>query len=204
MESRKAHWDHIYAKPENEVSWYQENPAVSLELIRAAGTPQAAAIIDVGGGASRLVDALLAEGYSDLTVLDLSAKALAGRRRRGACRSDFRQAGDPGGSLSSSRAGRGRQNRRRRLLKSPRTLFSLNPVLSMISDARMPCTAFSINFLIIGFTVPTGARPRYEAYRGKLPIRAACHSGQPRRFLREACETAAARRPCCTKAMWIM
>jgi hypothetical protein len=42
MESRKAHWDHIYAKPENEVSWYQENPAVSLELIRAAGTPQAA------------------------------------------------------------------------------------------------------------------------------------------------------------------
>jgi hypothetical protein len=64
MESRRAHWDHIYAiKPENELSWYQENPAVSLELIRAAGTPKVAAIIDVGGGASRLVDALLAEGY---------------------------------------------------------------------------------------------------------------------------------------------
>jgi hypothetical protein len=78
MESRQAHWDNVYAaKAERELSWYQENPAVSLELIRTAGTPKGAAIIDIGGGVSRLVDALLSEGFCDLTVLDLSEKALA-------------------------------------------------------------------------------------------------------------------------------
>src|SRR5262245_6115463 len=77
MQGRQAHWDHVYAaKPESELSWFQENPAVSLGLIRAAGTPKGGALIDVGG-ASRLVDALLAEGFCDLTVLDLSRKALA-------------------------------------------------------------------------------------------------------------------------------
>ncbi|HMF05968.1 MAG TPA: class I SAM-dependent methyltransferase, partial [Methylocella sp.] len=83
MAGRQAHWDHICGtRSESELSWYQENPAVSLELIRAAGTPKVAAIIDVGGGASRLVDALLAEGYCDLTVLDLSEKALAAAKTR--------------------------------------------------------------------------------------------------------------------------
>jgi hypothetical protein len=76
MDSRQAHWDHVYAaKPERALSRFQENP-VSLELIRASGTAKAAAIIDVGGGASHLVDALLAAGFCDLTVLDISERAL--------------------------------------------------------------------------------------------------------------------------------
>jgi SAM-dependent methyltransferase len=83
MESRQAHWDNVYvAKPERELSWYQETPTISLELIRTAGTPKGAAIIDIGGGASRLIDALLAEGFCDLTVLDLSEKALAAAQSR--------------------------------------------------------------------------------------------------------------------------
>ncbi len=83
MESRRAHWDNIYAaKAESELSWYQENPAVSLALIHATGTPKGAAIIDIGGGASRLAGVLLAEGYCDLTVLDLSEKALSAARTR--------------------------------------------------------------------------------------------------------------------------
>jgi ubiquinone/menaquinone biosynthesis C-methylase UbiE len=89
MQGRQAHWDHVYAaKPESELSWFQENPAVSLELIRAAGTPKGGALIDVGGGASRLVDALLAEGLCDLTVLDLSRNALAAAKTRLGPRAD--------------------------------------------------------------------------------------------------------------------
>lgn len=83
MESRQANWDNMYAtRAESDLSWYQENPVVSLELIRATGTLKGAAIIDIGGGASRLVDALLAEGYCDLTVLDLSKTALAAAQAR--------------------------------------------------------------------------------------------------------------------------
>jgi trans-aconitate methyltransferase len=77
-DSRRAHWQNVYtSKAENEVSWFQETPAPSLELITAAGATHASAIIDIGGGASRLVDALAAQGFADLTVLDLSAAALA-------------------------------------------------------------------------------------------------------------------------------
>lgn len=79
----KEHWDKVYAsKGEDQVSWFQETPAVSLELIARTGVAPDAAIIDVGGGASRLVDALLARGFTDLTVLDLSAAALAASRLR--------------------------------------------------------------------------------------------------------------------------
>jgi hypothetical protein len=75
---RRAHWEKVYTtKAEEEVSWFQECPVASLELIHATGVPKDAAIIDVGGGASRLVDALLYEGYSHITVLDLSEQALA-------------------------------------------------------------------------------------------------------------------------------
>jgi trans-aconitate methyltransferase len=78
LESRQAHWDRIYvAKAENELSRYQEVPAVSLEFIKAAGIKQDAAIIDIGGGVSPLAGALLAQGFRDVTVLDLSKKALA-------------------------------------------------------------------------------------------------------------------------------
>jgi hypothetical protein len=81
--NRQAHWDNVYqTKGERDVSWFQENPDISLDLIRATGVESDAAIIDVGGGASRLVDALSAEGFSSITVLDLSEQALATSRAR--------------------------------------------------------------------------------------------------------------------------
>lgn len=81
--SRQAHWESIYTtKGENEVSWFQQSPAPSLELITQAGATHASAIIDIGGGASRLVDHLVAQGFEDVTVLDLSGAALEAARRR--------------------------------------------------------------------------------------------------------------------------
>jgi len=75
---RQAHWQGVYkTKGEQDVSWFQESPAISLDLIRATGTGVDASVIDIGGGASRLVDALLDLGYQDVTVLDLSEQALA-------------------------------------------------------------------------------------------------------------------------------
>jgi SAM-dependent methyltransferase len=84
---RQVHWEKVYqTKSEREVSWFQESPAISLDLIRATGVSTKASIIDIGGGASRLVDALIGEGYASITVLDLSAKALAtSQSRLGAC-----------------------------------------------------------------------------------------------------------------------
>jgi len=77
-EQRQAHWQAVYStKGEREVSWFQETPAISLELIHATGAGRDAALIDIGGGASRLVDALLAETYRAVTVLDVSEEALA-------------------------------------------------------------------------------------------------------------------------------
>ena len=74
MTDRSPHWENVYAtKGEAEVSWFQDNPAISLAMIRAATADHSAGIIDIGGGASRLVDAPLHEGYRDLAVLDLSA-----------------------------------------------------------------------------------------------------------------------------------
>jgi ubiquinone/menaquinone biosynthesis C-methylase UbiE len=79
----KAHWETVYrTKRADEVSWFQREPAISLSLIRRAAPETSARIIDVGGGASRLVDALLGTGYSHLTVLDLSPTALAQARAR--------------------------------------------------------------------------------------------------------------------------
>lgn len=74
MTDRRAHWDQTYAaKDDTQVSWYQPNPDRSLALIKSVG---AASVIDVGAGASRLTDALLAQGYADLTALDISPVAL--------------------------------------------------------------------------------------------------------------------------------
>src|ERR1700747_118312 len=82
-ESRQAHWQNVYAKKgENEVSWFQENPAPSLELIAQVGVTSAPAIIDIGGGASRLVDSLIDRDFEDVTVLDLSAAALEAAKAR--------------------------------------------------------------------------------------------------------------------------
>jgi SAM-dependent methyltransferase len=80
---RKQHWEQIYAtKVSDTVSWFQEHADQSVRLIHHTGLDKKAAIIDVGGGASKLVDDLVAEGYSDLTVLDLSPSALAVAKQR--------------------------------------------------------------------------------------------------------------------------
>ena len=80
---RQTHWQNIYqTKGERQVSWFQEMPTISLDLIRATGVGPDASIIDIGGGASRLVDGLIAAGFHSLTVLDISEKALATSRER--------------------------------------------------------------------------------------------------------------------------
>ena len=76
-EASKTHWETVYTtKAENEVSWFQDNPALSLELIDLVRPARDAAIVDIGGGASRLVDCLLARGFERVTVLDISQAAL--------------------------------------------------------------------------------------------------------------------------------
>ncbi len=80
---RQAHWDQVYrSKDDREVSWFEESPALSLDLIRATGVLHKAPIIDIGGGASRLVDALLDDGFEDVSVLDVSPAALARSKAR--------------------------------------------------------------------------------------------------------------------------
>lgn len=80
---RHFHWENVYqTKGESDVSWFQRNPAISLDLIRATGTTNTASVIDIGGGASRLVDVLLDAGFENVTVLDLSEKALATSKAR--------------------------------------------------------------------------------------------------------------------------
>ena len=79
----KEHWETVYTNKETDaVSWFQPHADLSLDLIRATGMGLDAAIIDVGGGASTLVDDLLKEGYSDLTVLDLSMAAMDAAKKR--------------------------------------------------------------------------------------------------------------------------
>ena len=79
----KAHWNSLYAsKKSTEVSWHQTHLEKSLELIRATGVDESARIIDVGGGASTLVDDLLAAGFRHLTVLDISSAAIQNARTR--------------------------------------------------------------------------------------------------------------------------
>jgi 2-polyprenyl-3-methyl-5-hydroxy-6-metoxy-1,4-benzoquinol methylase len=81
--AREAHWNAVYTdKADTEVSWFEQTPETSLALIRSTGAGPAAAIIDIGGGSSRLVDSLLGEGYRDVTVLDMSERALANAKSR--------------------------------------------------------------------------------------------------------------------------
>lgn len=77
-----ALWDKAYALGESSRSWFQQEPALSLRMLDAAGVTPDASLIDVGGGASTLVDAVLARGFSDVTVLDLSAAGLSHARSR--------------------------------------------------------------------------------------------------------------------------
>ncbi|NNE26141.1 MAG: class I SAM-dependent methyltransferase [Saprospiraceae bacterium] len=74
---RKKHWDHIYTvRKFEEVSWFQSKPTVSLDLINTLQPDKTKSIIDIGGGDSFLVDFLLEDGYQDVTVLDISEKAI--------------------------------------------------------------------------------------------------------------------------------
>ena len=79
----KSHWVQIYHTFDPaQLSWYEQYPRLSLELIHRTGASKAAQIIDVGGGTSRLVDELLAEGYQHVTVLDIVERALELTRQR--------------------------------------------------------------------------------------------------------------------------
>ena len=80
---RQRHWERVYASRQStEVSWYQPRPERSLRLIRDAGVPPDTPLIDVGGGASTLVDHLLDDGYRDVAVLDVAASAFEHARKR--------------------------------------------------------------------------------------------------------------------------
>lgn len=83
MQDPKAHWEAVYAtRAADAVSWYQAEPRLSLEMISASGVAADQPLIDVGGGASVLVDRLLERGYRRLTVLDIAGSALAEAKRR--------------------------------------------------------------------------------------------------------------------------
>lgn len=80
---RKQHWEQVYTtKASDAVSWFQEHADQSLRMLHNTGLGKNAAIIDVGGGTSTLVDDLVAEGYTDVTVIDLSSAALAVAKQR--------------------------------------------------------------------------------------------------------------------------
>jgi SAM-dependent methyltransferase len=79
----REHWQNVYlTKRETEVSWFQTIPELSLALIRSVSATPRSVIIDIGGGASRLVDALLHEGFEAVSVLDVSEAALSAAKAR--------------------------------------------------------------------------------------------------------------------------
>jgi len=83
VDARREHWETVYAtKSPDEVSWYQRSPDVSLAMIRGAGLTAESGIVDVGGGASTLVDHLLAEGCRRVAVVDIAARALERSKQR--------------------------------------------------------------------------------------------------------------------------
>ncbi|URD61120.1 class I SAM-dependent methyltransferase [Sphingomonas sp. KRR8] len=83
MSDDRHHWQHVYlSKSSTEMSWYQPKPAASLDALDRNGATPADSLIDVGGGASTLVDALIERGWDDLAVLDISEAALDASRKR--------------------------------------------------------------------------------------------------------------------------
>ena len=79
----REHWEAVYgSKDPNQVSWYRPHLEQSPRFIEEAGLDRDAAIIDVGGGASTMVDDLVARGYRNVSVLDLSSKALESAQAR--------------------------------------------------------------------------------------------------------------------------
>jgi len=86
---RKKHWNNIYqTKSLDEVSWYQQVPATSLDFVERFNLPKTVKIIDIGGGDSFLVDHLLDMGYQDITVLDISEEAIERAKKRLGSRAD--------------------------------------------------------------------------------------------------------------------
>lgn len=83
-----SHWDQTYAQGDATRSWFQEFPVASIRMIDAAGAAGVDGVVDVGGGASCLVDALLERGLTDVTVMDLSEVGMAAARRRLGVRAD--------------------------------------------------------------------------------------------------------------------
>ncbi|HNP95367.1 MAG TPA: class I SAM-dependent methyltransferase [Cyclobacteriaceae bacterium] len=83
IDSLKSHWEKIYeTKTESEFSWFQRYPQTSVDFVRLFNLPKGANIIDIGGGDSHLVDVLLELGYTNVTVLDISTKAIERARVR--------------------------------------------------------------------------------------------------------------------------
>ncbi|MFV1917041.1 MAG: class I SAM-dependent methyltransferase [Patescibacteria group bacterium] len=82
--TKKQHWEKIYKEKDTttDVSWYQNNPKTSIELILSTGAGKGASIIDIGGGDSRLVDRLLELKYKKIFVLDISGEALMKIKKR--------------------------------------------------------------------------------------------------------------------------
>jgi SAM-dependent methyltransferase len=82
-DQRARHWEEVYRGSDPDaVSWYQPEPVVSLELVDVLGVTPEAGVLDIGGGASVFVDRLLARGFADLTILDISDAALRASRQR--------------------------------------------------------------------------------------------------------------------------
>ena len=89
VDDSKKHWEDVWTrKKSNEVSWYQQYPKTSINLILSINPSKNAEIIDVGGGDSNLVDTLLELGFKNITVLDISAKALGRSKERLGQRAD--------------------------------------------------------------------------------------------------------------------
>lgn len=83
QQHRQEHWSKVYnEKAPDSVSWYQATPEPSLLALDRFGTTAASSLIDIGGGASNLVDALLSRGWKDMTVLDVAAPALEAAKQR--------------------------------------------------------------------------------------------------------------------------
>ena len=77
-----AYWDRAYAEGEDAASWFQAYPTASMTMLDAAGVSADDSVIDIGGGASRFVDALIGRGFRDVTVLDISSMAMRYAQRR--------------------------------------------------------------------------------------------------------------------------
>ena len=90
MSEPKEHWENIYkTKNHKQVGWYQESPDISLELLSKINSQPTQSIIDVGCGASVLVDKLIQQGYKNVTLLDLSEEALSSIKTRLADKGDI-------------------------------------------------------------------------------------------------------------------